>query len=338
MKSELLSICILTYNRASYLKENLEAFIEQLAVHNIPIYVSDNCSTDNTNEVVEGCREKYPYIFYNRNEANLGFDGNAIKVVEMAETKYCWLFGDDDRIKKGAIDKVLNVLDGGYDLVLVNASTYSKDLSTVVDAAHWPMYEDKAYGGDQSGLLFEELAQYSTFVGSLIVNREYWSNVAYQKYMNTGFVHVGVVFEYIKNKSAYYIASPLIDIRLNNAGWSSSSFKIWNELWPKAIKEIPGYSLEQKRKIARMDRAFSISEILAERAKGTYDMGVFKDFLSKDENAGSMKKIVFLLIALIPRIILEKAYIYFLKRKKPAGYKYILFELHHKKKKKIKYV
>ncbi|MVT07440.1 glycosyltransferase family 2 protein [Chitinophaga tropicalis] len=338
MRSELLSICILTYNRASFLKENLDTFITQVAAHNIPIYVSDNCSTDDTQAVVEESRQKYPYIYYNRNETNLGFDGNVMKVVEMADSKFCWLFGDDDRIKEGAIDKVMEVLKANYDLIFINASTYSKDFSTVVDEAHWPIAEDKLYSGNDSDQLFSDLVQYATFVGSLIVNREYWNQVAYQKYMKTGFVHVGVAFEYIRNKKAYYIASPLIDIRLNNASWSSSSFRIWNELWPKAIREIPGYSLDLKRKVARMDMEFSVKEILAERAKGAYDLSVYKDFLSKGGNISVSKKMAFLLIALTPRIILEKGYIYFLKRTKPAGYKYILFELNHKQKKKIKYV
>ena len=52
----LLSICIPTYNRASFLKEALSRVLSQLSQikdnNKIELLVSDNCSTDNTAEVV----------------------------------------------------------------------------------------------------------------------------------------------------------------------------------------------------------------------------------------------------------------------------------------------
>lgn len=69
----LVSICIPTYNRATCLKRCLESLIRQPEfLHgDVEIVVSDNCSTDNTREVVQKYRAKYANIKYYKNEKNI---------------------------------------------------------------------------------------------------------------------------------------------------------------------------------------------------------------------------------------------------------------------------
>lgn len=66
----LLSICIPTYNRASILEKTLDSIVRQLD-DDIEIVISDNCSTDNTEEVGRRYAEKYDSIKYYRNEVNV---------------------------------------------------------------------------------------------------------------------------------------------------------------------------------------------------------------------------------------------------------------------------
>ncbi len=102
--NELLSICIPTYNRAEHVYTCISQLIPQLLPFNIPIYVSDNCSTDNTIDYINDLKEKYSYIFYSKNENNMGPDYNFAKVLKLSQSKYAWLLGDDDRIN----DKIIN--------------------------------------------------------------------------------------------------------------------------------------------------------------------------------------------------------------------------------------
>lgn len=69
----LVSICIPTYNRATYLKKCLDSLIWQPEfLHgDVEIVISDNCSTDNTREVVQRYRKKYSNIQYYKNETNI---------------------------------------------------------------------------------------------------------------------------------------------------------------------------------------------------------------------------------------------------------------------------
>ena len=54
-----LSICIPTYNRAKFLDENLEKIIPLCKRYEVPIYVSDNNSPDETYDVVQNHKKNY---------------------------------------------------------------------------------------------------------------------------------------------------------------------------------------------------------------------------------------------------------------------------------------
>lgn len=107
------SICIPTYNRASNLRINLEYIYRQLNSDNrdlIEIIVSNNASTDNTDEVVRDYISKGMELSYYKNTENLGADGNFLQCVDKAAGKYVLLLGDDDYLALGAVDRVLEVL------------------------------------------------------------------------------------------------------------------------------------------------------------------------------------------------------------------------------------
>lgn len=75
MKNEkpLLSICIPTYNRSKYLKRSLDSIVIQDEFLNgiVEVVVSDNASTDDTEEVVKPYLEKYTNIYYSKNTENV---------------------------------------------------------------------------------------------------------------------------------------------------------------------------------------------------------------------------------------------------------------------------
>ena len=64
MKTPLLSICIATYNRASYIGETLDSIIPQLD-DDVELLVVDGASTDNTEDVVRKyAAERIAYPLY----------------------------------------------------------------------------------------------------------------------------------------------------------------------------------------------------------------------------------------------------------------------------------
>jgi len=122
----LLSICIPTYNRARVLEGALRVLIPQVAAAGgaVELVVSDNCSSDETPEVVSRA-QALGAVRFHRNEQNVGAAANISRLCdELARGEFAWLLGDDDLVLPGGVERVLSVLRGSpeVDYVFVNCS------------------------------------------------------------------------------------------------------------------------------------------------------------------------------------------------------------------------
>jgi len=112
MSSVLLSICIPTFNRVSYLRELLPRMLAQIQALDqkgtVEVVVSDNASTDDTGAYCRSlnCSE----MVYFRNEVNIGGDRNFLACVGRSTGKYVWLFGDDELLEDGGVSHVCSAL------------------------------------------------------------------------------------------------------------------------------------------------------------------------------------------------------------------------------------
>lgn len=115
MNNPVLSICIPTYNRAQYLRSTLENITSDPDFdERVEIVISDNASTDNTQEVGLEFANKYHNVKYYRNEENV-IDFNFKLALTRAQGKYLKLSNDTVHFKKGAIkfmlDKIISCKD-----------------------------------------------------------------------------------------------------------------------------------------------------------------------------------------------------------------------------------
>jgi glycosyltransferase involved in cell wall biosynthesis len=111
MNSEkILSICIPTYNRGTLLKKTLENYINCTSFNEIEIVISDNCSTDDTVEIVKSYTDKYPNIKYQKLEQNIGADRNITNALSMGSGKYLKLQNDNVYIKDDMLTKIISIL------------------------------------------------------------------------------------------------------------------------------------------------------------------------------------------------------------------------------------
>lgn len=104
----MITICIPTFNRVSY----LEILLCDLISINFKykIIITDNSFNDDTKYLVEKFKNILN-IEYTKNNYNVGFDKNYLKSIENVNTDYIWVIGDDDRIVKNGlyiVEKILN--------------------------------------------------------------------------------------------------------------------------------------------------------------------------------------------------------------------------------------
>lgn len=107
----LLSICIPTYNRSKYLKKSLDSIVIQDEFLNgiVEIVISDNASTDDTEEVVKPYLEKYTNIYYYRNEINV-VDRNFPLVLSKAKGILRRLCNDTQCFYDGSLHTICNII------------------------------------------------------------------------------------------------------------------------------------------------------------------------------------------------------------------------------------
>ncbi|WP_191018024.1 glycosyltransferase family 2 protein [Treponema zioleckii] len=110
MTKPLLSICIPTYNRAEYLEKSLESLVSQPEFAQIEVVISDNASTDNTEEVCRSYQKKYPNIVYFRNEENI-HDRNFPTALMRANGIYRKLYNDNMLHLSGSLRFLLELID-----------------------------------------------------------------------------------------------------------------------------------------------------------------------------------------------------------------------------------
>ncbi|HZB14919.1 MAG TPA: glycosyltransferase family 2 protein [Chryseolinea sp.] len=109
---KLLTVAIPTYNRAELLNTQLSWLAHAVKgfEDEIEIFVSDNCSTDNTQEVIKKWKAELNNVTFNscKNAENIGVMKNIHQCLISASTKYVWTIGDDDPIQDRAISYTIN--------------------------------------------------------------------------------------------------------------------------------------------------------------------------------------------------------------------------------------
>ena len=90
----LISICIPTYDRPEKLLNCINSLSLQTK-KNFEVCISDNCSKVNIKKLIQPFKKKLN-IKFKKNNKNLGFAVNLLKVSKMASGEFIWFLGDDD--------------------------------------------------------------------------------------------------------------------------------------------------------------------------------------------------------------------------------------------------
>src|SRR5688572_1870647 len=92
----LVTVIIPNYNHASYLRQRIESVLNQ-TYKNIELIILDDCSTDNSREIIEKYRghPKVSHIVYNEKNSGSTFK-QWKKGIELAKGEWIWIAESDD--------------------------------------------------------------------------------------------------------------------------------------------------------------------------------------------------------------------------------------------------
>jgi hypothetical protein len=105
-----------------YMAETIDSILKQ-DVDGLELIVSDNASTDATEEIARSYAARDPRVRYVRNERNLGAARNYNQLVDLAKGRYFKWAGYDDLLQPGYVRRCVEVLDAELEVVLAYPRT-----------------------------------------------------------------------------------------------------------------------------------------------------------------------------------------------------------------------
>lgn len=141
METPLLSVCLITYNHANYIRQAIEGILMQKVNFSWELIIADDFSTDGTKEIVLDYKKKYPeFIKLILQEKNVGAAQNWIKLMNSPKSKYIAYFeGDDYWTDPYKLQKQVNFLEDNENCNYV----FTKNLVLRKDGSFYTKFKDE---------------------------------------------------------------------------------------------------------------------------------------------------------------------------------------------------
>jgi glycosyltransferase involved in cell wall biosynthesis len=134
-KTPRVSIGMPVYNGENYLANALDSLLHQTFM-DLEIVISDNASTDTTQEICEAYARMDARIRYHRNDTNLGPGPNYNRAFLLSRGEYFQWAAHDDLFAPDYIEKCVRVLDNDPSVVLCHAKTCFIDSQGTVTGSY----------------------------------------------------------------------------------------------------------------------------------------------------------------------------------------------------------
>lgn len=119
-----ISVIIPNYNHAPFLKQRIESVLKQ-TYQNFELIILDDCSTDNSKEIIETYRNhsKVKQIVYNKKNSGSPFK-QWKKGVELSDGEYIWIAESDDWASSFFLEKTLERMRQDEEVGIVFCGNY----------------------------------------------------------------------------------------------------------------------------------------------------------------------------------------------------------------------
>ena len=116
------SICLPVYNGENYVAVAIESMLTQTFT-DFELIITDNASTDRTQEICRKLADADPRVRYHRNERNVGGARNQAIAVQLSRGRYVRLSAHDDKMAPTHLEECVAVLEQRPDAVIAFTRT-----------------------------------------------------------------------------------------------------------------------------------------------------------------------------------------------------------------------
>lgn len=239
---EKVDILLATYNGEKYIREQIESILNQTHKE-FRLLISDDGSKDGTHQILEEYKNKDNRIEIFVQKENLGVVKNFEFLLGKVENRY-YMFSDQDDIwKENKIEKSLEKIEEGFDLVYTDLEVVDENLN-VTYSSYW-----KLKG------IYNKIKKYNNFEALYLNNFVTGCTIISKKELINSFMPLPNTSKYVlhdywislilsQNEKIAYIEEPLIKYRQHKNNKVGSKKKS-DEL--KSIDEIRRLFIQVKK-------------------------------------------------------------------------------------------
>lgn len=299
-----IGICIPTYQRGEITRDsilniynkNKELFTNGIA----HFYISDDCSKDNTFEILNNLNKEINCMTIEKTEKNLGFEGNNGRCISMCKKDYAWMLGDDDTIDVEITEVIKKIEDSNADPDFVIIGKH--------DDIEEKIYTDK-YEAIEA-LLYE-----STWMSGLIYKTSIASKLDFNRYSAGEFPQTGAIFEYFGNNdsSIQYIYGPdwAKIMRPGVVSYADRILDVYARGWTDLVMGLPlTWTYKEKIKLLGLRKKrgrdmMSNVILMSLRARGGFDRELLKKYYQYIYIYNKTPYFILYLISITPKGLLS---------------------------------
>ena len=220
--SPIVSIIIPNYNHAPFLERRLDSVFNQ-TFQDFEVIILDDCSTDNSKEIIEKYRNKpqTSHIIYNEKNSGSPFKQWA-KGFEFAQGDYIWIAESDDWAELNFLDEMVHCLDRDPSLVFAFCESYWEHTNQTVPGTY--LAKDTFFRG-MAFLKKKQIYFNNIYNASSVLFRKQSATSIPQNYQN--FLGSGdyLFWSYLcETGNIYYISKRLNHFRRHSATTTCKSF------------------------------------------------------------------------------------------------------------------
>ncbi|MEK3879046.1 glycosyltransferase [Paenibacillus sp. FSL M7-0420] len=189
----LMSICIPAFNCGQELNLCLNSIYSQnTRTADFEVIVSDDASTDHTEELVRKYQESYSNLHYYRNERHDGTDGNILKCAGYARGEFIKLHSSEDYWLQGSLETLCNLIEQNRDCSLLFL-----DILSNTGAVN---------RGSGISNYVEQVSIYSTFLSGIIMRRKEFVQIASpDRFIHSNLIQVYLELSILEISSDYCV-------------------------------------------------------------------------------------------------------------------------------------
>lgn len=274
------SACLLTYNRAGWIKQTLETIRAQ-TLCDFELVISDNASSDETERICRDFERVDERIRYYRNRINLGMTGNYQAALERTTGAYIAFLHDNDLFHPDLLAKWASALDRYPSAALVFNSLEAIDFENRHVRYWFHPYPSLIRPG--MNLLDDMLTRWGSPVHGMVMMRSSVVDAVgpfdWKRFPNLG--DVDMWMRLAGRFDVAYVREPLIRVRVRERNHFADTWSVQEELYQlhrlnicrRYDNDPPGMQ-EALKKLDRRRLPYWFRQILSQVRRGQFERAV----------------------------------------------------------------